>query len=179
MKKPTSKAVQLLRNSVSRQKQDWETPSHVYADACLRYAITPKLDVCATKKNTKCHEYFTMKNNGLKMEWDKPFFLNPPYNNVGEWIKKAHEMHWKYHVDGMALVFSKTGVSWFHHYLWDCHRMKWSPHVEVFMHKGRIRFLENGKPSTNVATDDSIWIVWSSKTRSQRLNDICKGGFCV
>ena len=29
--------------------------------------------------------------DGLAMEWDDRTFVNPPYNNVGAWFRKAHE----------------------------------------------------------------------------------------
>ena len=163
-----SKAVLQLQNSVSRQKQDWETPHDVFETACKEFYINPKLDVCAYKANKKCEKYFNPHMDGLARDWYMDSFMNPPYIDVESWIKKAHEQHWKHGIDILALVFSKTGVSWFHKYIYSNELKGYLPHVEVYPHKGRIRFLENGKPSHNVATDDSIWIVWSQKSLIKR-----------
>jgi len=64
-----SKAVLQLQNSVSRQKQDWETPHDVFETACKEFYINPKLDVCAYKANKKCEKYFNPHMDGLARDW--------------------------------------------------------------------------------------------------------------
>jgi len=101
-----------------------------------QYNIHPKLDVCATEQNTKFNKYFPSQINGLNQEWNEDFFMNPPYSEITQWMKKAYTQHLKYNVNGLILVFSKTSVKWWHEYVEN--------KGEVHFQKGRIRFLLNG-----------------------------------
>lgn len=47
---------------------------------------------------------------GLEEPWEGRVWLNPPYGKeAGAWVKKLAE-----HGDGIALVFSRTDVRWWH-----------------------------------------------------------------
>ena len=74
----------------------WETPPDILQKAVTKYSVNPKIDVCANVKNKKFPKYFDSNNNALNKEWDEDFFMNPPYSEVGLWVKKAYEQHKKY-----------------------------------------------------------------------------------
>lgn len=93
----------------------WETPIDFFKQYEKLYDL--KLDVCATKENKKCNDYFDVDQDGLEQEWDKNFWMNPPYGRqIGKWIKKAYNEHLKYGVTGVLLLPSRTDTKWFHDY---------------------------------------------------------------
>jgi len=81
----------------------WETPPVILHDKMKEYNIHPTLDVCATLQNTKFEKYFTIQDNALNQEWDKDFFMNPPYSEINEWMQKAYESHRKHNVNALIL----------------------------------------------------------------------------
>ncbi len=150
-----------------------------------KYQIAPMLDVCATDSNSKFSEYYTMNNDALTKEWDEDFFMNPPYSEITQWMKKAYEQHRKYNVNALILVFAKTSVKWWHKYVED--------KAETHFIEKRIRFLLNGvepryckhckkrftldishcltckrKISKSSPTYDSVWIIF------RKTDNICK-----
>lgn len=114
---------------------NWETPSKILLDAIKKYDIHPTLDVCATFENKKCNWYIGKELDSLKKEWNEDFFMNPPYSEITQWMKKAYEQHLKYNVNALILVFAKTSTKWWHEYVED--------KAEIHFQKGRIRFLLN------------------------------------
>lgn len=114
----------------------WETPPFQLEQAMIKYDVHPILDVCATPQNRKFPKYYTPDYNALNKEWIEDFFMNPPYSEITQWMKKAYEQHKKYNVTGLILVFAKTSVKWWHEYV--------EGKGEVHFQKGRIRFLLNG-----------------------------------
>jgi len=114
----------------------WETPPGILEEAMIKYDVTPVMDVCATPQNTKFPKYFTPEQNGLTQEWKEDFFMNPPYSEINQWMKKAYEQHRKHNVNALILVFAKTSVKWWHKYV--------EGKGEVHFQKGRIRFLLDG-----------------------------------
>lgn len=49
------------------------------------------LDVAAAEHNTKAPRYFTRADDGLQQCWgpDERVWCNPPYSNLGDWVRKA------------------------------------------------------------------------------------------
>lgn len=151
-----NKSVQHLQNI---GKYDlWETPKDILTDACARYSIFPKLDVCATSNNKKFHLYFGSDNffpeihNAFDCEWDIDFFMNPPYSEIGKWMQKAYYEHKKHNVNALILTFSKTDTEWWHKYVED--------YAEIHNIKGRVKFLKDGIKSKNSAPYPSCWIIF-------------------
>lgn len=95
------------------------------------------LDPCATKENAKCPKFFTKENNGLIQDWSKDIsFMNPPYNEIKLWIKKAYEESQR---GGLVvcLIPSRTDTKWWHEY---CMR------GEIRFVKGRLKFGKEPAP---------------------------------
>ena len=133
----------------SKGYDKWETPADVYDDFCKKHNVKPVLDVCAEKLTTKCKSYFATK--ALERSWNKDFFVNPPYSEDAKWIEKAYCEHKKHNVTGVALVFAKVDVKWWHEYVEDI--------AEVHNHRGRISFYKDGH-KLSPAPRPSSWIIW-------------------
>lgn len=73
----------------SSKTDEWATPQEFF-DA-LNKEFRFNLDPCADKKNAKCKNFFTKKQDGLMQSWKgKRIFCNPPYGRViGDWVKKC------------------------------------------------------------------------------------------
>ena len=118
------------------------------------FNFTPKIDVCATNQDKKCE--FFIGENSLDKIWHKNFFMNPPYSNVKDWIRKAYFSHIKYNVSGLALLFAKTDTK-----VW--HECILHGQAEVYFIQGRIKFFKNGVESKNPAPYPSAFVFWRAK----------------
>jgi site-specific DNA-methyltransferase (adenine-specific) len=134
---------------------EYETPFEILRNASFDYRIYPKLDVCSTDENKKCYDYFTIKKNGLLQEWKQDFFMNPPYSNISEWMRKAFQEHIRNNLNGLILTFAKTDTAWWHNYVEN--------KAEVHFIKGRLKFLYNGIKTKNSAPYPSCWIIYRKK----------------
>lgn len=70
--------------------------------------------------------------DGLKIEWGKRNFVNPPYGNViSKWLAKAVEEQEKGNTS-VFLIPSRTDTKWWHTYVMQAD--------EIRFIKGRLRF---------------------------------------
>ena len=139
--------------SIIKKHDKWETPDKLFYQALAKFKVKPTLDVCASRKNSKCIHYITEAEDSLCFEWLEDFFMNPPYSRVTEFMKKAYYQTQKHGVTGLILVFSKTDTKWFHSFI------EGNPKAEVHFVKGRIKFLQDGIESKNSAPYPSCWII--------------------
>lgn len=117
----------------SSQTDKWSTPIEFYKSVDREFNL--KLDVCAEQGNAKCKEFFTEKQDALKQEWNKDFWMNPPYGRkIGKWIAKAVEQAEKHKVKAVLLLPSRTDTRWFHDYLYN------KKNVQLRFLKGRLKF---------------------------------------
>lgn len=107
-------------------KQDWGTPKEIFDPLNNEFHFT--LDVCATKDNTKCTNFFSSSDNGLEQEWYGICWMNPPFGTQGRWVKKAYEESLK-GTTVVCLLPSRTNTNWWHDYVM----------------KGEVRFIR-GRP---------------------------------
>ena len=134
----------------SSDLNDWETPQWLFDLLNKEFKFT--LDVCATKKNTKCKRYYTPKDNGLKQNWKGTCWMNPPYGNaIASWIRKAKEEASK-GATVVCLVPARTDTEWW-----------WSNCIygEVRFLKGRLKFGN----STNAAPFPSAVVIFGPKMK--------------
>ena len=150
------------------------------------------LDVSATPRNTKCRRFFTKSVDGLKQEWTGTVWMNPPYSQLGHWVKKAYESS----LSGctvVGLIPVWTDAKWFQD---SC------MHAEIQFLRGRVSF--DGRPGfapfSNMVViwrpDDSVMkcscvrvpvkdigialkIVPPSKKRSPQLNRLLANGMTI
>jgi len=132
---------------------EWETPPDLFEFGCKLFNFHPEIDVCATAQDKKCELF--IGEDSLNKEWRKPFFMNPPYQKVKDWIRKAYFSHIKYNVSGLALLFAKTDTKVWH----ECIFHK----AEVHFLEGRIKFFKNGEVSKNSAPYPSAFVFWRAK----------------
>lgn len=107
----------------------WGTPQWLFDSLNKEFGFS--LDPCSDGKNHKCSRYFTMEENGLLQDWGSHcVFMNPPYSQVNDWMRKAYGAA----QDGatvVCLVPSRTDTEWWHSYA-----MK----GEIRFIKGRLKF---------------------------------------
>jgi hypothetical protein len=88
---------------------EWYTPPWVFERLGLEFDLDPAspplgLDWVPAKN------YYCKLEDGLAQPWYGRVWLNPPYGpNTKPWIEKMAE-----HGNGVALVFARTDVAWFH-----------------------------------------------------------------
>ena len=151
------KSIQLHQKPRSKLSlsDHYETPKDVFEKLCRRYRIYPKLDVCATKKNTKCKKYFSIRDNGLKKKWNYDVWCNPPHTLTGEFIKKASE-EWRRtgcKISILMIVPANTmSTQYWHKYI------KIGPTYHPI--EGRISFRYNGKASEFSSRNAYVSIKW-------------------
>ena len=113
----------------SSKTDDWETPQDLFDK--LNQEFEFNLDVCATRENRKCRNFYDKELDGLKQDWHGVCWMNPPYGReIGKWVQKAYEES----LTGSTVVCllpSRTDTKWWHDY---CMR------GEVRFIKGRLRF---------------------------------------
>ena len=95
-------------------KQEWETPLELFAPLQAEFKFD--LDVCADAANAKCPRFWTQENDGLVVEWFGNCWMNPPYRQVGKWVKKAYEEAQAGRATVVCLVPSRTNTNWWHDY---------------------------------------------------------------
>lgn len=68
----------------------WETPFDLFEK--LDETFNFNTDVCASKDNAKCKNFFDIDVNGLSQRWEGNCWMNPPYGREQiKWIEKAHD----------------------------------------------------------------------------------------
>lgn len=120
--------------SASAETVEWYTPEWIFEALGERF----DLDVCAPSGGIPwlpAERYFALPIDGLAQEWVGFVWCNPPYGDeVGRWLLKlAH------HGEGIALVFARTGGSWFHTIAPLC--------SAILFLKGRVKFVPDRPPS--------------------------------
>jgi phage N-6-adenine-methyltransferase len=120
---------------------EWRTPTHVREFICVRWGVTPSIDVCADSFNTQCDLFFGEDQNALAQDWvqcaqalnvEPVFWMNAPYTQpaMTAFIKKAiHEA--KYGGVTVFLLPYWTDQAWYHDLI------KQYPHEPM---RGRVKF---------------------------------------
>jgi hypothetical protein len=84
---------------------EWYSPKSVFDALGVEFDLDVAHPDYQTDVPTK--QYYTINDDGLKMEWKGLVWMNPPYSKPTPWIDK-----WLDHRNGLALVpFSKS--AWF------------------------------------------------------------------
>jgi len=127
----------------SKKSDHWQTPKTLYDN--LNEEFNFDFDPCPFQHDVN-------KWDGLKIQWGKRNFVNPPYSNVIGWLKKAkHELEFGQAELIVFLVFANTDTKWFHEYCYN--------QAELRFIKGRIKFTDmNGK--TGPAMRPSMLVIF-------------------
>jgi len=103
----------------SSNEQNWETPDNLYQ--VLNDEFNFDFDPCPHNPTF----------DGLHIEWGNSNFVNPPYKDSREWVRKGYE-EWQ---KGKLVVFllpARTDTKTFHTFLY--------PNAEIRFLQGRLRF---------------------------------------
>jgi phage N-6-adenine-methyltransferase len=99
------------------------------------------LDVAAAAHNTKAPAFYTRDDDGLAQEWWGRVWCNPPYSNIGDWVRKAWEEWGMGRVDciTMLLPANRTEQGWWQD-LVEPFRDSPGQSLSVIFLRGRMRF---------------------------------------
>lgn len=124
----------------------WSTPQDLFEG--LNNIFKFNLDVCATKDNTKCVNYFDKEVDGLSQEWYGTCWMNPPYGKeIYKWVEKAYLSTLKNDATVVCLLPARTDTRWWHTFC-----MK----GEIQFIKGRLKFGD----SKNSAPFPSVIVIF-------------------
>ena len=103
----------------SSDSNEWETPQELFNGLDREFHFT--IDAAATRENTKCNRFFSIKQDGLFQTWDKErVFLNPPYGRqIGKWVKKAYEENLLNQTLIVMLIPARTDTRYFHGFIYN------------------------------------------------------------
>ena len=115
----------------SSNSDEWATPPEIFDELDREFDFN--LDVCATHENHKCQNYFTVDNSGLSQKWGGyRCFCNPPYSQIGDWVKKAYFESFTPGTLIVLLIPARTDTKYFHEYILN--------RSEIRFIKGRLKF---------------------------------------
>jgi len=100
------------QNRFKSNNQSWETPDYLFDRLNKIFNFTR--DVCASKDNTKCEQYWSEEDSCLDKQWDGVNWMNPPYKNMKFFIKKAYEE--RKNAITVCLIPARTNTRWWHDY---------------------------------------------------------------
>lgn len=92
------------------KSDEWWTPPHVFEAIGLEFDLDPCAPSLPHAPWIPALRRYTRASDGLSQPWQGRVFLNPPYGRqAGHWVQRLAE-----HGHGIALVFSRTDVRWWH-----------------------------------------------------------------
>lgn len=135
----------------SSKSNEWETPMGFYQKLNKQFKFT--LDPCCTPETAKCENYYTMEDDGLSKSWkDQVVFVNPPYGNIKEWVKKAHDESINNGAVVVMLIPARTDTRYWHEYIME-------EADSIYFVKGRLKFGQ----SQNAAPFPSAVVVFDRR----------------
>lgn len=89
-----------------------------FVDACAARYGRFSIDLAADEQNKKCPNFISIGYDALKSDWRLLTiagiaWLNPPYDNIGKWAKKADKSGARV----VMLVPASIGANWFRDYV--------------------------------------------------------------
>lgn len=136
-------------------KQDYRTPRWFFegVEKVLRVRFT--LDAAADQNNTLCADHYSMIEDGLKQPWRSWTWCNPPYRNIGPWVRKAlAEQYAPHHACSALLLPARTETRWFY----DLHKTSC---VSYFHVTPRLNFVDPDtlQATGNVPVTSTLFVV--------------------
>ena len=96
--------------SAHNQSQEWYTPPSLFRALGVSFDLDPCSPGAEVVPWIPATRHLTTRDNGLAAPWAGSVWMNPPYGtNTPRWMRRFIE-----HRCGIALVFSRTDVAWFH-----------------------------------------------------------------
>ena len=149
----------MSKYNFEQKRNDYETPPELVRIALqLVLADQFDLDTCCSRNNIPAkHYYINGFADGLKWDWEKLNWCNPPYDECAKWVKKAHDEMLKGNTTVM-LIPVRTETKYFHDYI------LWDSRVKIYWLRKGYRFIN---PDTNescgVFKNALALVIFSSK----------------
>lgn len=144
------------------------TPVKLYGWANKRWGPFG-LDPAADRHNSKCKRFFTAKQNGLKQKWRGRVWLNPPWDDIEPWVRKAYDAVF---LDKTAtlvcmLLPTRTGQPWYQDWI--------KPYAETkkdIRGPGRVKFGTRSRAKKGGGGfEDCAFYVFERPLRAVDFND--------
>jgi len=121
------------KNVFKSKSEEYETPKEIFEP--LQKEFNLQLDVCATNENKKCNIFFTKQDDALTKDWNRNFWMNPPFGRyLRHWVAKAFDESQKHKVNGVLILPVRSNTLWWHKYIIDTK-------AEVRFLKGETKFV--------------------------------------
>ena len=127
----------MSKYNFERKRNDYQTPPELYKRA-LQILGREKfdLDTCCSENNIPANHYFIEGfADGLKWDWEKINWCNPPFNQSDKWVKKAFEEQQKGN-NTIMLIPVRTETKYWHEYI------LFNQNVEIIWLKKGTRFID-------------------------------------
>lgn len=163
---------------------DFGTPDRIYYPLCKRHDIVCDLDVFAgeyevngvLKSNSKCLDYYTIKDNALEKDWLLPnekkptgIWWNDPHSLHKETLEKSLEQWLKHDLDILGILpgntvrppfFYENVIKYLHKGIEIEPVIDWDNPED---NGGYINFEKNGKPTEFISVNGYLAIRYFSK----------------
>lgn len=131
---------------------DWYTPKHIFDSLSIQFDLDP----CCPQGGVPwipATKHYSLPEDGLALPWSGTVWCNPPYGKeTPRWLDKMNT-----HKDGVALVFSRTDVKWFHDILSKANAL-------LFL-RGRVQFVDAlGATGGSGSSCGSVLAAWGIKS---------------
>lgn len=115
--------------STYNESKEWYTPKYIFDALGIPFDLDPCSPGGQIVPWIPALHHYTIEDDGLIKEWSGTVWVNPPYgSDTPKWMHKLNQ-----HGNGIALVFSRTDVKWFHDYI---------PQADAICFiKGRVQFV--------------------------------------
>lgn len=97
-------------------KNLWATHPYYVERAAKELGVPLVLDVAAQAHTAKCPQWFgpehpdPARRCGLSAEWDAPWWANPPFGTMADWVAKAIQSS----QPGAFICFANMATDWMH-----------------------------------------------------------------
>lgn len=148
-------------------KDEWLTPPEI-----IKALGDFDLDPCSPVNwpwDVNLIDYYTLKDDGLKLPWFGRVWLNPPYGkHTGDWLKKLSD-----HGNGIALIFARTETKMFFDYVWN-------RADSVLFLEGRLSFYHaSGEKASMNAGAPSVLVAYGSDNTEMLKDSGIRGKFLL
>lgn len=141
----------------SSKSNEWETPQNFFDKLNRKHKFT--LDPCCTASTAKCKKYYTAEDNGLHKSWkDEVVFVNPPYSEIGDWVKKAYYESVNNNAKVVMLIPSRTDTKYWHDYIMESAS-------SIHFVKGRLKFGSANSKGNSAPFPSAVVVFDASKFR--------------
>lgn len=134
----------MTKSEIAVLKQQYATP-WAFIDWVKENVLRPRgisqfgIDVCASKTNTKAHEWYDEDADGLICDWtntaNAAAWCNPPFKDVTPWLRKARTEASCSGIFSCVLTHMDHSTDWF--------RIGMSRATEVILINPRINFVQH------------------------------------